>query len=97
MALYQCHYPALYFRTTSFPTLIKMSQPIIESGLHRFDEKTKHFSSCKCGFEDLTAVALQNAMFWDVMLYTLVKVCQCFREIFSLHLQCRRVSEARNQ
>jgi hypothetical protein len=85
MPLYQCHYLVLYFRTTSFSTLIKMSQPFIYSDLHLSDEPTKHFSSCKHGFKDLTAVALQNAVFWNVLLYALVEVHQWFTQTLSFH------------
>jgi hypothetical protein len=43
------------------------------------------------GFKVLTAVVMKSSVFWDTM------VCSSFRGTSHLHLQVRRISQARNQ
>jgi hypothetical protein len=49
------------------------------------------------GFEVLTAVVMKSSVFWDKTPCSLVKVNWCFGETYRLHLQGRRVKQARNQ
>jgi hypothetical protein len=46
------------------------------------------------GLQVLTVVAIT---FWDITLFSLLKVNQCFKGTYHLHLQGRRISQARNQ
>jgi hypothetical protein len=40
---------------------------------------------------------LKSAIFWDIMPCSLLKVNSCFRGTYCFHLQCWRISRARNQ
>jgi hypothetical protein len=48
-------------------------------------------------FDFLTAVTLKSIMLWDVTPYSLVEVCQNFREMYCLHLQGSIVSQVGKQ
>jgi hypothetical protein len=48
-------------------------------------------------FEVLTAVVMKSSIFWDTTPCSPLKVNRHFGGIVRLHLQGRRVSEARNQ
>jgi hypothetical protein len=49
------------------------------------------------GFGILTAVVLNSSIFWDITTCSPVKVNWLFRGTCRLHLQGRRISQARNQ
>jgi hypothetical protein len=55
-----------------------------------------HLPDC-VGFEVLTAVFMKSSTFWDVTPCSLLKVNWCFGRICCLHLQGRKISEAKNQ
>jgi hypothetical protein len=60
--------------------------------------KQKHIhTSLLVGFEVLTTVLMKSTIFWDIMLCSPLKVNQHFRGTYHLHLQGRRISQARNQ
>jgi hypothetical protein len=48
-------------------------------------------------FEVLTAVVMTNFIFWDIMPCSRLKVNGRFGETCRLHIQSRRISQARNQ
>jgi hypothetical protein len=48
-------------------------------------------------FEVLTAIIKKNSIFWDKMLCSLLKVIQHFRVTCHLHLQHKKISQARSQ
>jgi hypothetical protein len=48
------------------------------------------------GCKVLRVTAMKSSVFRDIMVYSLVKVSQCLRGTYCLHLQGRRVSQARN-
>jgi hypothetical protein len=45
----------------------------------------------------LTAVVMKSSVFWDITLCSPLKVNRCFVGIYCLHLQGRRVRQARKQ
>jgi hypothetical protein len=49
------------------------------------------------GFEVLTAVVMKSFILWDITPYSPFKVNQPFGGTSLLHLQGRRISEARNR
>jgi hypothetical protein len=49
------------------------------------------------GFEVPTAVVMKSSIYWDVTPCSPLKVNRRFGETYSLHLQGRRISRARNQ
>jgi hypothetical protein len=49
------------------------------------------------GSEVLTAMAMMNSVFWDRALCSPLKISLYFRRICSLHLQGRRINQARNR
>jgi hypothetical protein len=51
----------------------------------------------RVGFEVLTAVVMKNTIFWDITPCSPLKVNQHFGGTYSLQLQGRRISLARNQ
>jgi hypothetical protein len=48
-------------------------------------------------FEVLTVVVMKSSIFWDITPCSLLKVNRRFGGTYRLHLQDRRISEARNQ
>jgi hypothetical protein len=49
------------------------------------------------GTEDLTVVVMKRSTFWDITLFNSLKVHWRFRGTCCLHLQCQKISQARNQ
>jgi hypothetical protein len=49
------------------------------------------------GFEDLTAMVMKSSIFWDITSWSFLRVNQQFGRTRRLHLQDRRICEARNQ
>jgi hypothetical protein len=49
------------------------------------------------GLEALTAVVMKCSTFWDITPHSPLKVNQSFGGTYSLHLQSRRISQARKQ
>jgi hypothetical protein len=49
------------------------------------------------GFEGLTAVVVKSSVFWDITLCSPLKVNRRFGGTCHVHLQCWRISQARNQ
>jgi hypothetical protein len=49
------------------------------------------------GFEVLTPVVMNISIFWDIMLYSPLKINRCFEETERLHLQDRIICPTRNQ
>jgi hypothetical protein len=49
------------------------------------------------GFKVLTAVVMKTTNFWDITPCSPLKVNRRFGRTYSLHLQCRRISQARYQ
>jgi hypothetical protein len=48
------------------------------------------------GFEVFTAVVMKSTIFWDITRCSLLNANRRFRGTYCLHLQCRRISHARN-
>jgi hypothetical protein len=48
-------------------------------------------------FEFLTAVVMKNSVFWDITPCSPLEVNKRFGRTYRLHLQCRGVSQGRNQ
>jgi hypothetical protein len=49
------------------------------------------------GFEVLAAVVMNSTIFWDITPCSPLKFNRRFGETYRLHLQCRKMSRARNQ
>jgi hypothetical protein len=45
----------------------------------------------RAGFEILTAVVMKNPLFWDIMPCSPLKINRGLRDIFSFHLEGRRI------
>jgi hypothetical protein len=59
------------------------------------DQGSEH--RCSVGFEVLTVVVMKNSVIWDITPCSPLKVNRRFRGTSRVHLQGRRISEARNQ
>jgi hypothetical protein len=66
-------------------------------------QNNKNFDGCVVTpwycveFEVVTAVVIEKSVFWDIKLCGPLKVSHCFGGTCCLHLQGRRINQARNQ
>jgi hypothetical protein len=51
----------------------------------------------QAGFEVLTAVVMKNSIFWNITLFSPLKVYRRFGGTYRLHLKGQRMSQARNK
>jgi hypothetical protein len=79
------------------PIFNPMPNLATEASAFRMRRHSQQYMRKYFGLDVLTEVVIKNPVFWDITPCCPLKINRNFGEIFRLHLQDRRINQARNQ